>query len=170
MFKWVQFLKNGLEIRFLHDLQVHRPIIQTNEFFHLMISILNHLPEMKKKEWGIKNFLIYKTNSIVWVGARSLWSRSCLLKGKSVPLWWGELPSVAPRWSRFYEFTTFALAVHQWWKLLLWFLKSSVRTFLHKSASYACQGCQLAFMIRKARVEFTKKFVKLNLKEVINRF
>ena len=31
-----------------------------------MISILNHLPDMKKKgvEWGsIKNFLIYKTNS-----------------------------------------------------------------------------------------------------------
>ena len=40
--------ENPLKIWF-HDLQVHRPIIQTNEF-HLMISILNHLPEMKKKK------------------------------------------------------------------------------------------------------------------------
>ena len=34
---------------------------------------------------------------------------SCLLKGKrSVPLWWGELPSVAWRWTTFYE------GVHNW--------------------------------------------------------
>ena len=53
----------------------------------------------KKREKEFSNLL----------DVQDLLRSSCLLKGKrSVPLWWGELPSVAWRWTTFYE------GVHNW--------------------------------------------------------